>query len=156
MEIDRLNSWLTLLANVGVLAGIVFLAFEIRQNTTASELNAASSYEAALREYELFVAGNPDFTELIVKSIAGEPLSEVEKFRVQIFFRGALRNWQTSYVQYQLGALSEPIWESQLGFMKDVIRSDGGVRDFWRNNRDVFTSDFNQLFQQVLDEVEAE
>jgi hypothetical protein len=156
MNIEKLNPWLTLLANIGVIAGIVFLAFEIRQNTTATELDAASNYEAALREYELFVAGNPDFTEIIVKSIAGKPLTEIEQFRVHMFFRGALRNWQTAYFQYQLGALDEPIWESQLGFMKDVIRSDGGVRDFWRSNQDVFTDDFNRLFQHVLDEVEAE
>jgi hypothetical protein len=73
-----------------------------------------------------------------------------------MFFRGALRNWQTAYFQYLLGALDERIWESQLGFMKGVIRSDGGVRDFWRGNQDVFADDFNRLFQEVLDEVEAE
>jgi len=156
VNLDKLNRWLTLLANIGVLAGIAFLAFEIRQNTTATKLDAASNYEAALREYELFVAGNPDFTEIIVKSKANEPLTEIEQFRVKMFFRGALRNWQTAYFQYLLGALDERIWESQLGFMKGVIRSDGGVRDFWRSNHDVFADDFNRLFQEVLDEVEAE
>lgn len=156
MDIDKLNRWLTLLANIGVLAGILFLAYEIRQNTTATELDAATNYEAALREYELFVAGNPDFTELVVKSIAGEPLTEVEQFRVEMFFRGALRNWQTAYFQYRLGALSEPIWNSQLGFMEDVIRSDGGIRNFWRDNREVFTDDFNRLLEQIITKVEAE
>lgn len=33
MTMDKLNQWLTLLANVGVIAGIVFLGIEIRQNT---------------------------------------------------------------------------------------------------------------------------
>ena len=32
MDSDRLNRWLTLGANVGVLIGIVFLAFELQQN----------------------------------------------------------------------------------------------------------------------------
>ena len=30
---EKLNQWMTLVANVGVVAGIVFLAFEISQNT---------------------------------------------------------------------------------------------------------------------------
>ena len=30
---NKLNQWLTLLANIGVIAGIVFLGVEIRQNT---------------------------------------------------------------------------------------------------------------------------
>ena len=36
---EKLNQWLTLLANVGVLVGIVFLAIEIRQNTNNLEMN---------------------------------------------------------------------------------------------------------------------
>ena len=39
MEMEKLNQWLTLLANVGVLVGIVFLAIEIRQNTNNLEMN---------------------------------------------------------------------------------------------------------------------
>jgi hypothetical protein len=93
---------------------------------------------------------------LISKSINGEPLNEIEQFRVTLFFRGALRNWQTAYVQYRLGALGESIWQSQLGFMEDVIESDGGVRDFWRDNQRLFTDDFNLLFEQILEKVEAE
>ena len=32
MKIKKLNDWLTLLANVGVIAGILFLGYELRQN----------------------------------------------------------------------------------------------------------------------------
>jgi hypothetical protein len=39
---DRLNSWLTLIANVGVLGGFLFLAYEIQQNT--AQLRAEASY----------------------------------------------------------------------------------------------------------------
>jgi hypothetical protein len=39
---DRLNDWLALLANIAVVAGIVFLRFELRQNNTL--LRADASY----------------------------------------------------------------------------------------------------------------
>jgi hypothetical protein len=35
-------------ANLGVLAGIIFLAYEIRQNTTATQLMASESHMAAV------------------------------------------------------------------------------------------------------------
>ncbi len=35
MSLDKVNRWLTLLANVGVLAGIVFLALEMRHSSNA-------------------------------------------------------------------------------------------------------------------------
>jgi len=34
--VDRINQWLALCANVGVLIGIGVLAYEIRQNTDAT------------------------------------------------------------------------------------------------------------------------
>ena len=35
-----LNKWLTLLANISVVAGIIFLAVQVRQNTETLEQNA--------------------------------------------------------------------------------------------------------------------
>jgi hypothetical protein len=49
MDFDKLNKWLTLLANFGVVAGIVFLAVEIRQNQTLLEQN----HQTMLRNQEL-------------------------------------------------------------------------------------------------------
>jgi hypothetical protein len=37
MKLSAINDWLTLAANIGVLAGIIFLAMEIQQNTTAMD-----------------------------------------------------------------------------------------------------------------------
>jgi hypothetical protein len=49
MNLDSLNKWLTLSANAGVIAGIVFLAIEISQNTIAirAEIYQTRSYEVA-------------------------------------------------------------------------------------------------------------
>ena len=49
MNLDNLNKWLTLLANFGVVAGLIFLAIEVRQNQTLLEHN----HQAMLREQEL-------------------------------------------------------------------------------------------------------
>lgn len=37
MSFDRLNDWLTLIANLGVIGGLVFVGLEVRQNTLAME-----------------------------------------------------------------------------------------------------------------------
>ena len=49
MDLDRLNKWLTLLANFGVVAGIIFLAVEVRQNQALLE----QSHQTMLRDQEL-------------------------------------------------------------------------------------------------------
>ena len=65
MNLDSTNRWLTLAANIGVMAGIIFLAFELQQNTVATQLDAAGRYQASFSEIELFIAGSPDFAELL-------------------------------------------------------------------------------------------
>ena len=43
MNLDRLNDWLTLLTNVGVLVGIFLLVIELRQNQEILELDQSGS-----------------------------------------------------------------------------------------------------------------
>jgi len=40
LDNGKLNKWLTLLANISVVAGIIFLGIEVRQNTQTMEQNA--------------------------------------------------------------------------------------------------------------------
>ena len=40
MNFDKLNQWLTLVANIGMVTGIVFVAIEVNQNSTISEATA--------------------------------------------------------------------------------------------------------------------
>ena len=85
---DRLNQWLTLLANIGVIVGIVFLAFEIQQNTemmkaqtrdsmAAKQMQIAewvltSEFEAGLYDEEEFEARHNTWeSEISVPAISG-------------------------------------------------------------------------------------
>lgn len=60
-----LGQMITILANVGVIAGIIFLAIELRQNTTASRLEAASTHLSGSYELDLLLATNKELSELL-------------------------------------------------------------------------------------------
>ena len=75
MKPKKLNAWLTLVANFGVIAGLIFLGYEIRQNTTQlraealysineaiSTLNAGIYNDAVLADIK--VRGEADFSSL--------------------------------------------------------------------------------------------
>jgi hypothetical protein len=57
MDSDRLNRWLTLGANLGVLVGIVFLAIEIRQNSDLARLQFSDERRSTWQQGELVVFG---------------------------------------------------------------------------------------------------
>jgi len=48
--VDRLNRWLTLLANIGVIVGIAFLAIEIQQNTESLDESRNLAFAQAQQE----------------------------------------------------------------------------------------------------------
>ena len=58
MDSDRLNRWLTLGANVGVLVGIIFLAIQIRQNSDLARLHFAADLSKSSQEGELALFGD--------------------------------------------------------------------------------------------------
>ena len=66
---DKLNQWLTLVANLAVLAGIIFLALEIQQNTSA--INRQAGIERTSRIMEPYIHDIPAIYEK-VKAVDGE------------------------------------------------------------------------------------
>ena len=145
MESNKLNQWLTLGANVGVLIGIFVLVYEIRQNTLATELEVAASYESVLAEAELFIAGNPGFAELLTKGINGDEVSQEDQLRLTAFYRRVLRSWQLVHYQYLTGALEQYLWVGQREGMNQTFLVDKGLRDSWRANKARYSDQFNEM-----------
>ena len=78
------------LANVGVLAGIVFLAIEIRQNNELMEAEARFNRLSVSREAYNIQSTNRELAEIIVKANNNESLTEVEHYR---FAMSQMRFW---------------------------------------------------------------
>ena len=60
MDADRANRWLTLVANISVVAGIIFLAIEVRQNTENARASAYQSRSIAASEWWSAFASSPE------------------------------------------------------------------------------------------------
>ena len=57
-----------ILANIGVLGGVVFLAVELRQNTQAVQLSSAEGFLSGGSALDLRIAQDPCFCGLSVRS----------------------------------------------------------------------------------------
>ncbi len=88
MKFGNSNRWLTLLANIGVVAGIVFLAFELQQNNKQLELQPYQSRVAANLEInsaltdpalsEIMALGNLDSDNLSNESFIAFAMLKIE------------------------------------------------------------------------------
>jgi hypothetical protein len=150
---EKINSWITLGANLGVLLGLIVLIVELDQN---SDLVRAQIHQARA---DNFVAHRMDLadSELLLPAIvkftdAGGPsdvsalseLDPIERARIRRYFGAMLTGYDNLYYQYRNGLLDEdfysvrvvstvrrltPIW-SELGLVKLGAENPGITRSF--------------------------
>lgn len=150
-KLDRINRWMMLAANIGVLVGILFLIFELRQNTVASRQQAASNFQDSFSEIEFFIAQNPEFAELLEAGRSGEEISGSNKLRLTTFYGNVLRTWQNAHFQYLAGTLNREIWNGSQSRLAVVLNEDRGLIDHWRENQSHFSPAFNEMVSTIVE-----
>ncbi len=98
---------ITTVANVSVIAGIVFLAVELQQNNELLSLEASRGFMLNRVETAGMIANDPYLAPLLVKVRNGEPLSEEEELRLDSFANGALGRWEWEWAQRERGLLPD-------------------------------------------------
>ena len=100
MNLDSLNKWLTLLANIGVITGIIFLAVEVSQNNDfLAYEERLSSVQQSMDAYEA-ISQDPQLSELIVKDRIGEQLTPAEELQLASYWMRNFHNWQWNYQEF--------------------------------------------------------
>lgn len=95
-----------IVANIGVIAGIVFLAFEIRQNNDLLAAQAREALHASRRDINLMIASTPDIAEIVDKVRAGQSLTGGEAVRLEALQRSVMVTMEWQFEEYRRGRLS--------------------------------------------------
>jgi len=133
MNTDNLNRWLTLCANIGVVIGIIFLAFELQQNnellkSQAQETQALSIQNATTldQDFLLVIAADSALAETWFTYLrAPDTLTEVKQLQASYLMAALLRRLEGVYLQKRLGSLSEEGWSSRQSLFSGMARSPG-------------------------------
>ena len=97
---------MTLAANLGVVAGIVFLAFEIRQNNELLTAQARSVGEENRMRDEILILNNPDLRTVMVKMNRRLETTPEEDLLLQVFQSTVMNGWQATWLEYQAGLIN--------------------------------------------------
>jgi len=102
-----LGQMMTILANLGVIGGIVFLGIELRQNNELMEAEARTTTGDLGLQFALNLSQNPSLAAVIAKVGRDEPLTEAEDIQLYGLGLYVLRALERSYNEMVRGALSE-------------------------------------------------
>jgi hypothetical protein len=158
MTISQLGSIGEFVGAIGVVVTLVYLAFQIRQNTTQLERNASMAKAAAVNNSNialrqtrqaifeaeavssLFLAGNKDYSAL----------SELELLRYRLVLQNITDVMLDIYSQTLETNFSPENWESQgVNLVRRILDTDGG-RWFWSNYKENYPAAFRQEVDRIL------
>ena len=142
-----LGQIITILANVGVIAGIVFLGFELRQNNTLLKSQARLNLDANRLTLQLSVIENTGgIAELIVRARSGEELSRTDQYRLTVRRGVTLNNFESGYRELSSGALDEE--DIPVGQWSSVFLSNPGMMDYWEGVKQTAAPEFVQFMEE--------
>ena len=101
-----LGQTITILANVGVIIGIVFLALEIRQNNSQLSAQSRFNYFQTRIDFSLLSATDPVLSPILAKLSLGEALDRHEEVLFFNFAIAALDAWRFEMLEYEAGRLT--------------------------------------------------
>jgi hypothetical protein len=139
-----LSQTITVLANLGVIAGIVFLAIELRQNNEFLAAQERFNRVTLVAQQFRTVAEDSNLTELRVRAARGEPLTDVEQRRIDGLMMSVF-----VILQWEFEAL--PSGSPEIANMREVQRQnfarDASYRSAWQARKAAFSPGFVQWME---------
>jgi hypothetical protein len=143
MKLDSLNRWLMLVANVGVMAGVVFLAVEIGQNQAALDLsNQISILDARALEIQQYndfnnsISQSREMAEIWSTGLAGEELDSIDAQRFDRLCESYV--WLSAAAYERSLALGRnTIADFTVKLRGELLRDSPGFRHCWRAQKEI-------------------
>jgi hypothetical protein len=130
-----LGQTITIFANIGVIAGIVFLGYELRQN------NELMSADANLRlldnrilYFQRLAVDDGGLAAALLKRAGDEQLTPLESFKLQNMHVATWIMWEWEFGRYLDGYIT--LDELPVAGWAVNLRQNVGLTDVWMNQRD--------------------
>jgi hypothetical protein len=145
-----LGQTIQILANVGVIAGIVFLAVELDQNS--DQMTAQTRNNVAQSVIDNIEMGmDPRLVAATLKLQRGEPLTAEEGFLMDQLANATLRLWENTFYQYRVGLFDEEEIEADMAVWRELMQEDA-FADHWRNRRLTYSRQFRDVIDELIPE----
>jgi len=149
-----LGQTISIVANIGVIAGIIFLGIELQQNNKLLRAEAIGSVLETRLDRQDRVLNGIDYAALLQRNAEQETLSPEDMIRMQASKARGLIGWQRDYFLYKEGILPEEYFRANFSVMKGAIFGESGVlsgRDNWeRWSATASSPDYREFVEQCI------
>ena len=140
--------WTEIVGVLGVVASLVFVGIEIRQNTQAVRGATYQSLSGASVDLLFYVADHPELNAQLDAWGRGEELPASTRARVEAVVLAYLRHLENAYYQMEEGTLKPELLENWAG---NPTFSVPGFQEFWSQRRGAFSEGFRDYIEARWD-----
>ena len=157
---SKFNERLTLVANLAVVAGVIFLGAEMRQNTEAIRAQTRDSITEKQMTWLQSIYGTSQVAEILSQanrlgaSDIQEVLSPSELTVLNLVVQANLREWENSFYQYESGLFTAEEFEAR----RVRWRANMALTPWaglWPTIREQFAPSFRAEVDRIAGEVEV-
>ena len=137
LNLQKWSAIAEILSSIAVLATLVFLVYELRQNTDALKASTYQDMNAVISEVNGLFLANPEVSEFIARTATvGDELAPHDAIRLRAFISSQYRHADNVYFQYQIGTLNRRQMESLLYPLVLNFQRRGRLRTEWEAGAD--------------------
>ena len=142
MNSDRLNRWLTLGANLGVLLGIVLVIVELNQNRDMMRAQTRHELSMGIVELLLVPSSNEQLSDVMYRAGTGAELSPEELFQFHMRTNALFRYFENVHYQYRVGLYDETEFARQRSAWRASMAASVGMAQYWCRVRTLYSPEF--------------
>ena len=129
-----------------VVATLIYLAIQMRQNTNALKLISARSITEELQETFSLLASDQELAGIFVKASGESELQGAERVRYYTLTSNLVRVYENAFLQSRAGAMEQAHWEGTTRMMIDVT-SMAAFQQYWQDRKHWVSEDFQEYME---------
>jgi hypothetical protein len=151
MDSDRLARWLTLGANLGVLAGIILLIVELDQNRDM--MRAQTRHELAMGIVNLLQVptSNEQLADVMYRANSGDDITPRELYQFHLRTNALFRYWENVHYQYRVGLYDEIEFDKQPNAWKASMTHSARAVQYWSTVRTLYSPEYTAEMDSLLE-----
>lgn len=147
MNWEALGAMAELLGAAGVIASLIFVGIQVRQNTRSMR---ASTYDSMVRsngEWLAAVIADPALADGFEAAVGNwRGVKAEDRARIMYLLTQLFRHWENSFFQYRQGTLDAGLWMTWEGIMVSYFHQPG-IQEWWKVRRHAYSTDFRAFLE---------
>jgi hypothetical protein len=150
MRAERINQWLALGANVGVLIGIVLLVVELSQNDDMMRAQTRNELARGLTEVLSLTVADAGLTDAVLRANSGAALTAIDAHRINSRSELIFRYWENMHYQYRQELYDESEYSRHRDTVAVVLAENRSLVQYWCLERELFSVPFAELIETLV------